>query len=654
MDGIKSSGVKGSWFVFYLKDNYGNFEKATIKQRIKGNEIDKFLCLHNTNLQNVYHSKGKGFLLMKYDNRIRSWRLCFVFKLSKHGAILYEWKGKMNECGFPMFLYRTLREYIEMFETNFVKIIYPGLPDKCYFINIIFNNDINPPSFMHERRSFPVVNNIDGCIDQSRDGPCQLFIPTLLEEKSLQTMQTTLNSRKRLYVQYFDDFDESNESHWTQIPTAGVCHEEKPFDVIFVPIFKYKSPPHKSMLIVAPEIHKKTFQQKLPKNWAIQNVAEYEFGEKLPNTMKTESFFQDVSSFATCVEQRLVHDGPNMRLFLINSEKEWKQLLNNKIENDQMHLKYGRGYEAILLTSCKDPIHLPGIYVSGWCGFADKDKASIIKTVDYDFCRSVHEVFNIGHGPRLISKCDGVNLYLGERSNSRACMNPAVGPKQTQKQQYHRQSWSRDGDEAFRAYLETQVRKLPIKTSMSILAHAYSSFIGFKTCDKVIWTSGKPGGVFSFSNESHRDAKDFVDKTNKDDYLAELKEYSLNLNADISIIKHIRNIIDFKQEIPMPTTCVYLHCWRDKVTGNEDKRKGIVFQYFDYSCIGVSKRIGNEHTHWMLPGLIDHRTTKCIVVSEGIIYTINHEDIEEFSLIAWGSSGGSAESRKNAAKRRKS
>ena len=638
--------VKGTWNVFIPNDiKSGTFKIIQIKHRIKAENIYSFICIHNTNLHNISLDNARGYMIMCDFNNEGAWHLCFVYKLSTIGSVLFKWRGCVNGNGVPLFFYSTLREYIENFESNFSPEIVPGLPVQSFFVNIIFNRTLQVPNYMYMNDTLHKYNVIDGCVDQSVVGPDKMFIP------ALKWAETTFAPfYYDMTIGWKELFKTKIRPSWTDRDKNFEGNTKTTYDAVFVPSFKYKEKPFKCMAFASPKIHPHAHKYDLPKQWTMRTVFEYNYEDKLPQFVKLSSLYEESSKFAISMDVRLAYEGTNLRVFLIDTLKEWKLLLKNQIGINQRIIKYGKGYEAIIAETNKDPITLPGIYVSGWTEFSQSVKLQVGKDVGYTFSQDVYKVINNGFGSRRCSKCVGINQYFGPRSNSRACQTPVVGPKQTDKQQYYRTTWSKHACESLRVYLESTVRKLPVEENMALLAYNYSKFIGFDTCDKLIYTSGKPNGVFSFGNETHDDAKDFVDEDNKIGYIKELDTLDSGSDAVNEIKKYIKKMINHRNKLPMPTTCAYLHCWEDQESCRVEVEE-IPYHYFDYPQFGIMKRIGHEQTHWMLPGLFYHRTNLCIILRKGIIFFRQHSKIRKFTIIAWGRSGGTAESKRNASNR---
>ena len=641
--------VKGSWTMFQLNDGDGNFSKINFNHRINTHSIDSFACLHNTNLQEINFSNSRGTLMMVYNSTINTWKLCFSYKLSLKGSVVYEWKGDVSEKGIPKFFYNDMTTYLRKFKHHFLKITYETIPDKSYFVNLIFKDKSSIPSYMHLSGGFPDTNKIDNCFDQSERGPCKLLIPTMATTDKIGNNDLELRWKTNITESIVEE-NLVNSKSW-KIPKNNT-KDSQIYDIVFVPSFKQVRPSHKCMGVTSPFDHVMTKRLMLPSQWRIKHVVEYDYKEKIPEQMDCGEFVSNFFSIALSIDQRLVHEGKRLRIFLITTQKEWKHLMYSEFERDQRHLKYGRGWEAIICTSAKDPIDIPGVYVSGWNEFSEDLKKEMTQDVDYNFGCKMHNIVKDGHGNRLCSKCKGVNHYLGQRSTARSGKNPAVGPKKIDKQQYCRKQWIHKEDEATRLYLESTVRNLPVIPSMYDIAHTYSAFVGYNTCDKLIYTSGKPNGNFSFSNESHFDIRDFIDRKVETDYLNELHDYASMDTANDNICNHINRIVDFKQKIPMPTTCAYLFCCSE-INESENKiQDDNVYQYFDYCQLGLGKRLWHKTVHWMLPELIEHRTNLCLVVKEGVVYTRNCSNLAGLMIIAWGKSGGNPESRRNASNRR--
>jgi hypothetical protein len=196
--------------------------------------------------------------------------------------------------------------------------------------------------------------------------------------------------------------------------------------------------------------------------------------------------------------------------------------------------------------------------------------------------------------------------------------------------------------------MEQVIKELAKYTQDFMVAHHGSLGVQInEICDKLIITTGvssrvpngkvKPPKFLSFSCASHCDSCDLL----KGDDLNDFKEKAGN-------DKYVTDLLNtMNDEIGLPTSCQYFHVWSDL------KKKDLydVNAYFIHRGVGVAHSLKHMDGVTFLGYAYAHctsfcyLTTKCTEVSPATVILKNDsEDI--FSMVAWGTSGGSSEYRR--------
>ena len=650
-DGMEA-GVYGNWFVFEPTELVGEFtKKCIVRKRIKLDPLVPYTLVHNTNLHSTFqgHSRhGRGTMLVHKPEHSTCYKLYLILGYNgKSKCSLLEWKGAIGDNKLPAFLTVTTDQYVREFKSHFQLLDLPKIPNDCFFVNVFFHEDAPANHEIHARGRFPGMNEHDGCVQQSTEGPCKLFLPTLAYRQSdsshswpvLATDNSYIRRRKRSKTHRV-----YGGRHYAPFQRVRMNPKTDPdYDVIFFQAYNSPRHVHKSTTLSDPRPLKHLSEQHdLPPQWSFHTNFNNSFKTKLPDEIDESKFTEVLSSKCLSSFPQLIHEGDRLRVLLIPTKFQWTELKTIPILREQKHVCYGMGYEAIIGISSQPPVLLPGVLVSNWGPLCPETIKIARSMVDYKVCSMVEELLGKGFGGRLRADSEGVNNYYGWRSNDRAHMTGAVGKKETKNQRYFRQEWAAGGDEFKRAYLEKVAIDLPVEDSMKQLSFNYSEFIGYTICDKNIWTSGNRNH-FSFFNESHSDGNDMVDSSKEHVFDTKLTTNFKDLAFPVWVDDYIRRIRKFCGGYPMPTTCSYLHLWEDDIVDPRVK----VWQDFCYSEFAFSKKINNHLAHNMLPCAFIHNTGRCVLMKDGKIYTKPNSNIANFTLMAWGRSGGKAESRRN-------
>jgi len=171
----------------------------------------------------------------------------------------------------------------------------------------------------------------------------------------------------------------------------------------------------------------------------------------------------------------------------------------------------------------------------------------------------------------------------------------------------------------------------------------YMSFVGYGTCDRVIWTSGTSKkrmvrvmkndsepvcGVRSLSNTNflgffnspHKDLCDVLDEVTKAKWLGDIANSP-------SMQDYLRGM-DKICGLGLPTTCGY------NVIGNPGSGKLLAYFCQMGFCVPICHTSAHHFYGWSFP----HCTAMPVVVGESYKYR-NQPDEDPLVIAAWGSSG---------------
>ena len=141
-----------------------------------------------------------------------------------------------------------------------------------------------------------------------------------------------------------------------------------------------------------------------------------------------------------------------------------------------------------------------------------------------DFTDAVERSIGRGFGDRSCAPCIGVNAYFGHHYNRRVIDRPETKPGTRFLDHYGRQT------DKYQEFLPICQKKIyeqacRVRDVTKTMNNNYMEFIGYKTCDRIIWTQGMNQSVrktknlghqkqksISFANKLHIDKCDIVKK----------------------------------------------------------------------------------------------------------------------------------------------
>ena len=324
-----------------------------------------------------------------------------------------------------------------------------------------------------------------------------------------------------------------------------------------------------------------------------------------------------------------------IRIFL----NPWEDLMKLAVQHPE---GYDTDLKMVRYISNQSSLTIPGVLISTW-----KVDIQIQNQFNVQDARHIQDRFGSFFGSRPSVKSRGINGYLGSRFSSMSNITPTHGPSTLFKASYFRSSYDKDHlHYHLQGKLHNSAQRI-IQLSKKFNNY-YISFVGDKTCKRLIVTSGSKerssrqltqnghlvqrkealaGKYIGFFNTYHIDSSDIVtSSTIWKKYYQKIDRYSntLGYNKIMDIYKNLN--------FGLPTTCGYNKL---SVTGNEKKIEG-------WFIVGpLALPIENGAVHHFLGWTFPHCTTVPYLRRDGKIYTLNTKD-EETYIFAWGSSGGRA------------
>ena len=171
---------------------------------------------------------------------------------------------------------------------------------------------------------------------------------------------------------------------------------------------------------------------------------------------------------------------------------------------------------------------LPGVCVSMW------RKSLLISDIPLDFIDAVERIIGRGFGDRSCAPCIGVNAYFGHHYNKRVIDRPETKPGTRILDHYGRQT---DKHQGFLPVCQAKIfeHACRVRDVTKTMNNNYMEFIGYKTCDRIIWTQGMNHCIqkinhrghnqqksISFANKLHIDKCDIVKKETTESWFEKL------------------------------------------------------------------------------------------------------------------------------------
>jgi hypothetical protein len=285
-----------------------------------------------------------------------------------------------------------------------------------------------------------------------------------------------------------------------------------------------------------------------------------------------------------------------------------------------------------------------GVLLAGIAGDATLSELSN-KHANFEFVINLLQAYGHSGQERHCSSHLGLATYRSQRSSERANPRPSQDPTEVMEQQYFIHNMQIN---PLLQNLMEQIIKELAKNAEEFMVACFGS-LGIQiqgVCDKRILTTGvssrvtdvrqKKTNFLSFSCSSHCDTCDLL--TGED--LNDFKEKS----GEDSYIKMMMETME--DEIGLPTSCQYFHVWGDP------KMKSLydVNAYFIHRGLGVAHALKHMDGVSFLGYAYTHCTSFCYLTTTtefGVRTVTLMNDTEDiFSIVAWGTSGGSSEYRR--------
>ena len=287
-------------------------------------------------------------------------------------------------------------------------------------------------------------------------------------------------------------------------------------------------------------------------------------------------------------------------------------------------------------------VMLPGICVSMW------KYSKEIQDVSLDFINTIEKCFGRGFGDRSCAPCLGVNSYFGHHYNKRVIDRPETQPGTRFHDHYGRQTDKyQEMIPICQKYIYAQARR--VREEAQKMNNNYMLFVGYDTCDRIIWTQGinhngklvnnngnQNQRCISFANKFHIDKCDIIkNETTKKwfDWLNQLKNTTCKDEERKMSASHV--IGKFKElettfGIGLPTTCGYSH-----VTADESN---IVEINSSFIQMNFAMKIFNSSMHHMYAWTFPHATALTIAVTSDSKVLVHSGGSQEYSVnvAAWG------------------
>ena len=290
---------------------------------------------------------------------------------------------------------------------------------------------------------------------------------------------------------------------------------------------------------------------------------------------------------------------------------------------------------------------LPGICVSMW------KNSPKIQDVTMEFVNTIEKSFGRGFGDRSCAPCLGVNTYFGNHYNKRVIDRPETQPGTRFHDHYGRQTDKyQQMIPLCQKFIYAQARR--VREEAQTMNKNYMLFVGYDTCNRIIWTQGidHPGKFISnndghqnqrcisFANKLHIDKCDVIKQETTEKWF-EWLEMLKRTKCEDEETKQAANYVIGKFRdlgktfgIGLPTTCGYSH-----VTTN---KSSIIEINSSFIQMNFAMKISNKSMHHMYAWAFPHATALAIAVTSGSKILVHNEKSQAFSVnvAAWGNSGG--------------
>ena len=291
-------------------------------------------------------------------------------------------------------------------------------------------------------------------------------------------------------------------------------------------------------------------------------------------------------------------------------------------------------------------VMLPGVCVSMWrC-------SKLIEDVSLEFTDTIEGCFGRGFGDRSCAPCLGVNMYFGHHYSKRVLDRPETKPGTRVYDHYGRQNdKNNESIPMCQKFVYAQAKR--VREVASTMNKNYMLFVGFETCDRIIWTQGinNAGKTEKLSGHQNQSCLSFANKLHVDKCDIIKNDTSQNWFKWLEIMKQEkcrnetrRNTADyvigkFKEVesmfgIGLPTTCGYTH-----IVSEDDY---IVDINASFIQMIFAMPIRHKSLHHMYAWTFPHATALTVATTSKYKILVHNETDKgkRVNVAAWGNSGG--------------
>ena len=258
---------------------------------------------------------------------------------------------------------------------------------------------------------------------------------------------------------------------------------------------------------------------------------------------------------------------------------------------------------------------------------------------------------------RLSTPHLGYLQFHGPRRSTRVHLSPESGPGPDHFEREHYRANFQFDDQRVTFLKKLRHAARSVKVLAAKMAPNYLNFVGLKTCDRLIWSQGvlrkkiervdstgestitwrnPQNGCLGYANCPHLDEMDLVPQDKIEEWMDKIEECPSKTK--------LQSYAD-RIGIGLPTTCGYNHVG--------DPCSFEVTAHFGLSQFAFPLR--HQLVHHFYAWAVPHFTCVPLLSSDLRVRVTNKDYAKQFSVVAWGDSGGywHARARREAAKKAK-
>ena len=362
------------------------------------------------------------------------------------------------------------------------------------------------------------------------------------------------------------------------------------------------------------------------------NSDELKFLQNVTSPEMRSSFDRLVKKNPTCLRLVPKYSGNVLRIKLVES---FDGIVGHQVS-------FG-DWKYVFSQEGSDVVSSPGVLVSCWW------KCPSVKhpRISNEEARHWIDCYGKGFGRRKKTDSFGLNVYTDDEGTLSHRPHPGVFTD-VREIPFHQFKNKNFEFPLMRSCLEKRLHVLTasLKGKASLMHPGLMDIIGGSCTKRIVTTGfgirrrGKPSNKYgpyfwySFVNQIHCNSCDQMDHPVKDYF------------REKATTEYKRRLLECP-DVPLPTTCGYQISWKEGV--NRDKFS--ITQFFTMEGLGLTHPIEDGICHHFLASMFWHNTTMAVLTNANGDLCIGTED-PILLIFAWGSSGGPANVRAAAARRR--